>query len=659
MSVQEVQAYHDRRASSAERIVRKNTGAITQLRVLTLNMWCLPQPWPIGSSDRTFRLERLSEALIRERYDIVGLQELWSEKDFLRLADRIEKEYPFRHYFHSGFTGSGVCVFSRHPIVSTLTHRYSLNGFAHHIHRGDWFGGKVVGLAEVEIGDLRVNFYTTHLHAEYDRENDLYLPHRTAQSLELSQFVRHTSRGSDVVIVTGDFNMEPQDLGLRLILAQVKLCDAWRMCHEKESCSETGDALSLSECRGVVQGGTCDRPDNCYTRRSLRNKDESKRIDYVLFKSERANVKIEECEIAMNQIPCEEKNYSDHVALEARFTIQDDARQQSLSWESNRPLLIEAIGIVSGGQRRARSDRILFFIGTAACLLLILVSFFVSVFPFAFAFLRFALTVLAVFFVYQGLIGLTLERKALKAAKHEKADINVVTYSRFGLPGDEIDDRPPPTQIYVASFDDNAPEFKAFGSHSTRAALISAGVGISMTLFFFLSVFFEFDWYHHRKGVDVGALTGLVLFLGLGLLVHSQVLKGIKKNNGAHLVPFIICYATFLCLESLMILFLMGHFMSAPHSIDTRPATIYFIGLIMASIMFVQAAMLHSVTRCRNYLEKRSIFDAEMRVAEMSKSQNPAMKIVYIGPSERVDSHQAANSTPPIRTILASGDSLA
>ncbi|EYC35244.1 hypothetical protein Y032_1102g3606, partial [Ancylostoma ceylanicum] len=115
-----------------------------ELRVLTLNVWCLPQPWPIGSKDRKFRLKKLAEAILDENLDIVGLQEVWSETDYLDMVDRLSGSFRFNHYFHSGFTGSGVCVFSRHPIVSTLTHRYSLNGFAHHIHRGDWFGGKVM-----------------------------------------------------------------------------------------------------------------------------------------------------------------------------------------------------------------------------------------------------------------------------------------------------------------------------------------------------------------------------------------------------------------------------------------------------------------------------------------------------------------------------------
>ncbi|KAK6017407.1 hypothetical protein OSTOST_17074 [Ostertagia ostertagi] len=252
------------------------------------------------------------------------------------MAERLSSCFRYHHYFHSGFTGSGVCVFSRYPIVSTLTHRYSLNGFAHHIHRGDWFGGKVVGLVEIEIGEIRVNFYATHLHAEYNRRS---------QSFELSQFVRHTAHGADVVIVVGDFNMEPEDLG-------------------------------FSQCRGVAHGGTCDRPDNCYTEQKFRENDESKRIDYILFKG---------------HIPDENLNYSDHVGVQATFKIASGERELACEWEPNRPLLIEAIGMVSAG-------------GTAA-----------STVPTERAW--FTLTVVMAFCLWYGVIGLTLERKALKAAK--------------------------------------------------------------------------------------------------------------------------------------------------------------------------------------------------------------------------------------------------
>ncbi|XGW22013.1 hypothetical protein V3C99_004740 [Haemonchus contortus] len=423
----------DRDFPSLDNQIKRGSPCGVELRVLTLNVWCLPQPWPIGSKDRKLRLKKLADAILIEKYDIVGLQEIWSNNDYLEMAERLSSSFRFHHYFHSGFTGSGVCVFSRYPIVSTLTHRYSLNGFAHHIHRGDWFGGKVVGLVEIEVGEVRVNFYVTHLHAEYNRENDLYLPHRTSQSFELSQFVRHTSRGADVVIVVGDFNMEPEDLGFRLILSQVRLLDAWRLAHPITSPEgESPSVSSLSQWRGVVHGGTCDRPDNCYSLKKFRENDESKRIDYILFKSEQMSVSLEQCDIAMNKIPNENLNYSDHVGVQARFRIESGERdapfllsaskfELSCEWEPNRPLLIEAIGIVSGGQRRARSDRTWFVCGAIFIFVTIILSLFLDkVFPVISLLLsvfRFALTVVMAFCLWYGVIGLTLERKALKAAK--------------------------------------------------------------------------------------------------------------------------------------------------------------------------------------------------------------------------------------------------
>lgn len=73
----------------------------------------------------------------------------------------------------------------------------------------------------------------------------------------------------------------------------------------------------------------------------------------MLFKSGRCNVKLEECEITLNQIPGEDLNYSDHVGLRARFTIDDRFRHEKSvnTWEPNRPLLIEAIGLVAGAEK--------------------------------------------------------------------------------------------------------------------------------------------------------------------------------------------------------------------------------------------------------------------------------------------------------------------
>ena len=64
------------------------------------------------------------------------------------------------------------------------------------------------------------------LHAEYDA-TDEHKAHRAVQGLQLSQFIRHTSDGCDLVIVGGDFNFRPDQLGYRLIRHGSNLEDAW------------------------------------------------------------------------------------------------------------------------------------------------------------------------------------------------------------------------------------------------------------------------------------------------------------------------------------------------------------------------------------------------------------------------------------------------
>ncbi|CAJ0595668.1 unnamed protein product [Cylicocyclus nassatus] len=215
-----------------------------------------------------------------------------------------------------------------------------------------------------------------------------------------------------------------------------------------------------------------------------------------------------------------------------------------------------------------------------------------------------------------------------------RSDTNVVSYSRFGLPGEEVDDRPPPTVIHVAPFREDSPEFMAFGTHAQRAAIISAGVGLSLVIFIFLSVFFEFDWYHHEKGVDIGFLFGLLLFLFIGLSIHWMVVRGIKLMQPRYLIPFILIYTMVLVFETIFFIFVVNHIVILSSMKTYPPFPESSAGYILVTIMFmfamgIQSIMLTSVVRCRKYLEKRQIHDLEMRVAEKSKLQHPGIRIVF------------------------------
>lgn len=66
-------------------------------------------------------------------------------------------------YFFSGVVGSGVCILSKHPIKETFFHQWSLNGYIHKIHHGDWFGGKGVGLCKIAFHQYTINVYSAHV----------------------------------------------------------------------------------------------------------------------------------------------------------------------------------------------------------------------------------------------------------------------------------------------------------------------------------------------------------------------------------------------------------------------------------------------------------------------------------------------------------------
>lgn len=63
----------------------------------------------------------------------------------------------------SGVTGSGLSIMSRYPFETFMFHQWSLNGYIHKIFHGDWFGGKGIGLCRINVHDLNINVYTTHV----------------------------------------------------------------------------------------------------------------------------------------------------------------------------------------------------------------------------------------------------------------------------------------------------------------------------------------------------------------------------------------------------------------------------------------------------------------------------------------------------------------
>lgn len=304
------------------------TAPAIKLRVFSLNCWGIRYL----SQHCSERYEMIGQLLKEEEHDLVLLQEVWSENDYLFLKKTLAHSHPYTHYFKSGVIGSGLAVFSKHKILDTFLYRYSINGYPYMAHHGDWFGGKAVGMVVLDICDLTVHAYVTHLHAEYCREKDAYLPHRVVQAWELLHFVRHTSCGADLVILGGDLNMHPRDLGTRLLLAYTGLQDSYVEAERFEGCEE---------------GITLIAENPFINKKELEPFENGIRIDYILFKGlSRVSVKCESLSTTTGSVPGKPFPYSDHEALSGVLLLRSEegggARPQRCSAEPD-PGLVDMV----------------------------------------------------------------------------------------------------------------------------------------------------------------------------------------------------------------------------------------------------------------------------------------------------------------------------
>ncbi|TKR93209.1 hypothetical protein L596_007706 [Steinernema carpocapsae] len=244
-------------------------------------------------------------------------------------------------------------------------------------------------------------------------------------------------------------------------------------------------------------------------------------------------------------------------------------------------------------------------------------------------------------------------------------DQSSVSYSRFGMLGEEQDDRPRPTTILVPKFEDNHRDFMMCNTvHCEKVASCTAIFGLSMVIIIFISSFFEFDWYDHRRGVDVMALLGLLVYLFLGIMIHYYVILGIKRQAAYFLLPFIVGYLAIIASGLLVIITLSVHLImhedsqnpnDSHYNIRAPKKTIFLFFIVSVVVVAVQCFMLCAVVKCRYYLSRKEIHTTTMRVAQKSLSQNPQMRIVSMdknGQQEEVSismpTHDVnANQMPP------------
>ncbi|CAH1174062.1 unnamed protein product [Phaedon cochleariae] len=280
-----------------------------QFNIFTLNCWGLFAV----SKNRKVRMQAIAEYLAINQYDVVCLQEVWIDRDFFLIKDRVSGVLPYSHYFYSGVSGSGVCIFSKHPIEEAFFHQWSLNGYIHKLHHGDWFGGKGVGLCRLVVNSFVINIYSTHLHAEYDRNSDEYEAHRILQAYDTAQFILLTSQNADLVVLAGDLNTEPGDLAYRVILTIPGLLDAF------EADKVQSDHIA-----------TYQNQRNSYTPANVINDQlPGQRIDYIMFHpGSKLRVDLKKYRLPLpERVPGQSYSYSDHEGLAVTLEISEKSAE--------------------------------------------------------------------------------------------------------------------------------------------------------------------------------------------------------------------------------------------------------------------------------------------------------------------------------------------
>lgn len=344
-----------------------------RLKVLTLNCWGVPL---YGSKDIDERFQLIGRHFSESDYDILMLQEVWRDADYRTLVRYLHSAFPHFHYFYSGFVGSGCCIFSKWQIVDVIMHQYSLNGYVHKLLHCDFLGAKALNGVILDKDGLRVAVFTTHLHAEYDHDNDVYLAHRVAQAYELSELIRWTHKFSDCVILGGDLNLQPSNLGYQLILANAGLNDAWK---------ENGVTEGIMDNQ---EGSTCDIPSNTYVDpNALLKRPKGQRIDYILYRDgngERSTT-CASCHVFSKKgsIPIDSSSssssskivsFSDHEGVEAELVVRPRHKAEGSRLKEDdqlKGLLEECLRAMRQGMDKVHADR-------KFCVTLIIIAILVS-----------------------------------------------------------------------------------------------------------------------------------------------------------------------------------------------------------------------------------------------------------------------------------------
>ncbi|ODQ66337.1 DNase I-like protein [Nadsonia fulvescens var. elongata DSM 6958] len=400
-----------------------------EIRVLSLNTWGLKYV----SQHRQVRLAAIAERLARDahRYDIVALQEVWVESDYVTLSTLTKPYFAYQKLSYSGMlTGPGLLILSKWPIVDSFLYRFPLNGRPSAFFRGDWYVGKAVASTSIaHPSGTVIEVLNAHMHAPYGLGDAAYTCHRTAQAWDMARLAARATKCGHLVVVVGDLNSRPDSLTHRLFESVGGLSDAWVDRHGKFD----GDIAQLTTLEQIkLAGTTCDSLLNTW--RADRQHHEACRLDYIFYDSKLAFVT--DARVAWTEQIAGVGSYSDHFAIEVDLKLRPSPIKSSntlipASLFEDILMLIEEYRPTSQWQAKWRNAHFLITIP-------VLVGLLISVFwaarhnrPWA-AFIFLFFTILVVFTgLLDGLMGFLFGRNEWRALKEFESQVELVQVTQL------------------------------------------------------------------------------------------------------------------------------------------------------------------------------------------------------------------------------------
>jgi len=232
----------------SHRIIKRktNTLATTQekgsgeISILTYNVWGMPGPL---AQDRRARLQRLGETL--SAYDIVTLQEAFSD-DIRHLESHPEFPFQIRHD-NRGLVraGSGLYILSKHEILKADYRPFS------NCTQGDCLARKGVLWVRIEHPTIGLmDIYTTHYQSQ---TSTVAADIREKEDNRVLQEFVHQNNAAFPVLITGDFNLLPDQREYRDLMRRLPLIDLYRNAHP-DNPGMTFDPLRNPYARGGTPG---------------------------------------------------------------------------------------------------------------------------------------------------------------------------------------------------------------------------------------------------------------------------------------------------------------------------------------------------------------------------------------------------------------------